>query len=118
MQEPWFKALSKEQSRQDEIDRYEGYSLPFNSAADIYGLQAAPELLTKRDVGRPSTDWRLIEQVLRIYDESVEAVREGRLQRPKSLRAIARELGNKLGYVTVRNILLEYRSEKTPKASE
>jgi len=112
MDEPWFKALADCQQRQDEIDRHEGYCLPYGSSTDIYGVYEAPELLAKRDVGRPSTDWRIVDRVLRIYDESVEMVRDGKLARPKSLRAIARELGNAVGYVTVRNILREYRSKE------
>lgn len=111
MDEPWFKALAQEQSRQDTIDKHESYCLPYNSTTDIYGVYKAPELLSKRDVGRPSTDWRIVDKVLRIYDESVEDVKEGKAIRPKSLRTIARELDNKIGYVTVRNILKEYRKK-------
>jgi hypothetical protein len=76
----------------------------------MYGEQAAPELLLKRDVGRPSTDWRLVEKVLAIYDQSVEDVLEKRTPRTKSLRSIAKEMNHVLGYVTIRNILKEYRS--------
>jgi hypothetical protein len=109
--EPWFIALTQEQSRQDTIDRHESYCLPYNSTTNIYGVYEAPELLSKRDVGRPSTDWRIVDKVLQIYDASVEDVKEGRIARPKSLRAIARELNNRIGYVTVRNILKEYRKK-------
>lgn len=111
MTEDWFIALSQEQSRQDTIDRYESYCLPYNSATNIYGVQDSPELLSKREVGRPSTDWRIVDKVLQIYDASVEDVKEGKAARPKSLRAIARLLDNKIGYVTVRNILKEYRKK-------
>jgi hypothetical protein len=111
MNEPWFQALAKEQSRQDTIDKHERYCLPYNSTTDIYGVYTAPELLSKRDVGRPSTDWRIVDKVLKIYDASVEDVKEGKALRPKSLRTIARELHNKIGYVTVRNILKEYRKK-------
>ncbi len=111
MDEPWFKALAEEQSRQDTIDRRESYRLPYYSATDIHGTYNSPELLSKRDVGRPSTDWRIVDKVLQIYDDSVADVREGKTIRTKSLRAIAREVGSVVGYVTVRNILREYRND-------
>jgi hypothetical protein len=111
MTEDWFIALSQEQSRQDTIDRHESYCLPYNSSTNIYGVHEAPELLSKREVGRPSTDWRIVDKVLQIYDASVEDVHEGKIARPKSLRSIARELDNQIGYVTVRNILKEYRKK-------
>lgn len=111
MTEEWFIALTKEQSIQDAIDRHESYSLPYTSATDIYGVQDTPELLSKKDVGRPSTDWRIVDKVLQIYDSSVQDVLEGKAVRTKSLRVIARELHNTIGYVTVRNILKEYRKK-------
>lgn len=111
MDQPWFIALAEEQAKQDAIDKREGYCLPYHSATNMYGVYEAPQLLAKRDVGRPSTDWRIVDKVLQIYDASVEDVREGKALRPKSLRAIAKELGNKIGYVSVRNILKEYRKD-------
>ena len=109
--ENWFKALCEEQTRMDIIDRRESYSLPYGSSTNIYGIYEAPELLSKKDVGRPSTDWRIVDKVLQIYDFSVQDVKEGKAIRPKSLRAIAKEIGNTIGYVSVRNILREYRRE-------
>jgi len=117
MDEPWFIALAQEQAKQDVIDRHESYRLPYYSATNIYGIHEAPELLSKRDVGRPSTDWRIVDKVLQIYDSSVEDVNEGKAARPKSLRTIARELDNKIGYVTVRNILKEYRNKNIKTAT-
>lgn len=111
MTEEWFIALLEEQSRQDTIDRYERYSLPYSSATDMHGTYTAPELLSKKEIGRPNTDWRTVDKVLQIYDSSVEDVKEGKAIKTKSLRAIARELGNILGYVTIRNILREYRKD-------
>lgn len=111
MHEPWFIALAEAQQKQDQIDKYESYGLPYHSATDIYGKYTAPELLSKRDVGRPSTDWRIIEKVLCLYDQSIDDVRLKHAIRPASLRAIAKALDNKIGYVTIRNILLEYRKE-------
>ena len=111
MNTPWFLALAEEQTRQDTIDKHEHYCLPYWSTTNIYGIHEATELLSKREVGRPSTDWRIVDKVLQIYDSSVEDVKEGIALRPKSLRAIARELNNCIGFVTVRNILREYRKK-------
>ena len=112
MDEPWFIAIAAEQAKQDMIDRRESYCLPYHSSTNLYGVHEAPQLLAKRDVGRPSTDWRIVDKVLCIYDASVADVVEGKATRPKSLRAIAKELGNVVGYVTVRNILKEYRQKE------
>lgn len=117
MNEPWFIALLEEQSKQDVIDRHESYCLPWYSSTNLYGVYEAPQLLAKRDVGRPSTDWRIVDKVLRIYDASVEDVVEGKAIRPKSLRAIAKEMNNVIGYVTVRNILKEYRQKEIKAAT-
>ena len=111
MDEPWFKALAAEQQIQDDIDRREGYVLPYDSATNIYGQHELTELLSKRNVGRPSTDWRLVERVLRLYDESQGQVELGKSKRVKSLRTLANEVGNKIDHCTVRNILKTYRQK-------
>jgi hypothetical protein len=111
MNEPWFKALIEEDQKQEQINRYEGYRLPYNSPVDIHGAQDMPELLLKRAIGRPSTDWMIVNRVLEIYDQSVENVKLGIERQVISLRAIARRLDNVIGYVTVRNILREYRGK-------
>lgn len=111
MDTDWFIALAEAQARQDTINSRERWMIPYHSAVNIHGLSEAPELLSKREVGRPSTDWRIVDKVLQIYDSSVEDVKEGKTLRPKSLRAIAREMDNVIGYVSVRNILREYRKE-------
>ena len=113
--EPWFIEIAQQQKKQDDIDRRERFQLPFYSETDLHGEYKAPELLSKRDVGRPSTDWRIVDKVLKIYDESLEQVEIGNALRVKSLRQIAREvkslMGIHMGYVTIRNILLEYRKD-------
>jgi len=113
--EPWFIDIALQQKKQDDIDRRERFQLPFYSETNIHGEYKAPELLSKRDVGRPSTDWRTVEKVLRIYDASLEDVEVGIAPRVKSLRQIAKEvaaeIGTNIGYVTCRNILLEYRKD-------
>lgn len=107
MDEEWFIALAEEQSRQDIIDKHERFSLPYGSTTNVYGVYEAPELLSKREIGRPSTDWRIVDKVLQIYDTSVQDMLEGKTTRVKSLRSIAKEVGN-IGFCTVRNILIEY----------
>ena len=113
--EPWFIDIALQQKKQDDIDRRERFQLPFYTETNIHGEYKAPELLSKRDVGRPSTDWRTVEKVLRIYDASMEDVELGLIPRVKSLRQIAKEvaaeIGMNIGYVTCRNILLEYRKD-------
>lgn len=111
MHEPWFEALANEQQRQDDIDRREGFVLPYNSATDIYGQQESPQLLVKRNVGRPATDWRIVERVLRLYDASLEQFELKQTKRVKSLRTLANEVGNVVDHCTVRNIIKTYREK-------
>lgn len=100
--EPWFKELLRQQKRQDAIDRLERHSLPTTSSVNVYGDYTPPELLSKRPVGRPATDWRIVNKILAVYDDSVDT-------KPKSLRKIARAVDNKVDHCTVRNILKTYR---------
>lgn len=113
--EKWFIEIALQQKKQDDIDRRERFQLPFYSETNLHGEYKAPELLSKRDVGRPNTDWRIVDKILKIYDVSLENVELGLVTRVKSLRQIAREvketIGVQIGYVTCRNILLEYRKD-------
>jgi len=108
MHEQWFIQLAQQQAIQDAIDRRERYSIPYSSTTDIYGSHEKPELLAKRNIGRPSTDWRIIQAILDIYDRSKEETRLRITPRTLSLRAIANKLNNKVSYLTVRTILKEY----------
>jgi len=112
MNEPWFKELAKAQSIQDEIDKRESYQIPFTSAADSNGKVEVSELLAKKPVGRPSTDWRIVAKVLQIYDTSIDVYEQGLSPRIKSLRTIAKEVGNSVDHCTVRNILNAYRRKE------
>ena len=107
--EEWLLFLLDQQRQQRNIDRHECYSLERDTIVGIEGLIEKKEFIAKKDVGRPSTHWKVVNQVLDIYDASVEACHAGIIPRRKSLRAIARELDNKIGYCTVRNILKTYR---------
>lgn len=110
MHEQWFEALAREQAKQDIIDRRERYNIPYGSTTDIYGIQAKPELLAKRNIGRPPTDWRIIQRILELYDQSLEDIVYKKRTRPLSLRAIAAEIDGKVSYLTVRTILRSYRN--------
>lgn len=72
-------------------------------------MQAKPELLSKRNIGRPATDWRIIQRILELYDYSVEETELKKRTRPLSLRALAKHINHKVSYLTVRTILRTYR---------
>jgi hypothetical protein len=107
----WFKELVKMQVRQDRIDALENGDIDMHGSVAIDGLPEKPSITVKRDIGRPRTDWRIVQRVLDIYDEDRELVIQGKKVKPLSLRAIAREIDNAVGYFTVRTILLEYRPD-------
>jgi hypothetical protein len=102
MDEEWFKELVSADQKQREIDLREQGAIPYSSNVDVYGKQSPLIFLAKRPVGRPSTDWRIVNKILAIYDESIA-------ERKKSLRSIAREVNNVVDHCTVRNILNKYR---------
>lgn len=106
--EQWLIMLLDTQKKQRVIDRMECYTLDSFVLNTVNGEK--PQQTVKKVVGRPSTHWLVVNQVLAIYDESVELFITGKISRIKSLRAIAKELDNKIGYCTVRNILKEYRT--------
>lgn len=112
MSQEWFKELAKAQAKQDEIDRLEAYEVPYHSSTTSTGEASKLELLSRKNVGRPATDWRIVDKVLQIYDTSVDQVELGLSPRIKSLRLIAHEVGNSIDHCTVRNILKVYRKQK------
>jgi len=108
----WFMFLLTEQKKQDVIDRLERYNFPYGRSTDIYGSRSDIELLSKRKVGRPATDWRIIDKVLKVYDDSLEEVLDNKVARIKSLRQMARDLNGIIDHCTIRNILNIYRPKK------
>jgi hypothetical protein len=108
---PWFKELVKMQIKQDRIDSLENGDIDMHGSVAIDGLPEKPSITVKREIGRPKTDWRIVQRVLDIYDDDREKVIQGKKVKPLSLRAIAREIDNAVGYFTVRTILLEYRPD-------
>lgn len=107
----WLKEMIRFQQRQDVIDSVEGHILPFQSASTVHGAAEQPIVALKKSIGRPSTEWTIVADVLQLFDDSLDLERRG-LGKRLSLRDIAKKLNNMLGYVTVRNILLEKRAEE------
>ena len=105
----WFKELVRLQARQDTISRHEVADIPFTSATTIRAEQPEMRYQVKKEVGRPATDWRIVKQILQLYDQSLEDVKQGRVKRKKSLRTLAKEVHYRIGYYTVRNIIKKYR---------
>jgi hypothetical protein len=101
--EPWFKELVQIQQHQDNIDRRE-YSLSGDSEVNIYG-NSSDNTTFKKSVGRPTTDRKLVNEVLRIYDLSLENGKR------YSLRRIQKEMNGRVKYLTIRRILQTYRKE-------
>lgn len=112
MHEEWFEALAEQQAKQDMIDKRERYNIPYGSTTDIYGIQAKPDLLSKRSIGRPSTDWRIIQHILELYDHSLEEIQLQERKRPLSLRSIAAKTGGKVSHLTVRTVIRNYRKDR------
>jgi len=111
MHEPWFKELAQAQARQDTIDHYESYSLSFGATVDIDGIsENDTKLLSKKSIGRPATDWRIVNKVLTVYDKNIIEVEENN-GRKISLRTIANMVGG-IDHCTVRNILNKYRADR------
>ncbi len=94
--EVWFKELRKLQHIQNTIDNKEVFSY-------VYSNMSSKDNIKNR--GRPQTDWRIVEDILKIFDNALETEKI-------SLRAIVRKLNNKVGYITVRSILIRYRAKE------
>ncbi len=109
MNETWFIELVKLQQRQDSIDRQENSFLTDTTGTNIYGTITAPEVSSKKAIGRPPTHWSLINEVLRLYDCSLEEELNG--GKRLSLRAIQAKMNRRVKYLTVRRILKTYRAD-------
>lgn len=102
----WFKELRRLQARQDTIDARESYFIPASIRTTMQGAIEATTVSSKKPIGRPATDHKLVEEVLRLFDES-------RARGEKiSLRKIEALLNNRVKFLTVRNILLTYRKKE------
>lgn len=114
--EDWFLEIAKLQRQQDEIDRRENNLLLDITGATIFGAKESQTALQK-SVGRPSTPWILVNEVLRLYDDSIENELTGKGKR-LSLRGIQKKMNFRVKYLTVRRILLTYRSDTYPKKKD
>lgn len=107
----WFKELVRMQTQQDRIDILESGDIELQGTVSIHGTIPAPSITVRKEIGRPRTDWRIVQKVLDIYDEDREQIAQGDKRKPLSLRAIAKRIDNAVGYFTVRTILKQYRPE-------
>lgn len=114
--EEWFIELVALQGKQDSIDRKEGY-ITYNIGANIYGTIDNAQTPSHKNVGRPSTDWRLVNEILELYDQSVEDELNG-VGKRLSLRGMQKKVNNRVKYLTVRRILMTYRKDTFPKKKE
>lgn len=110
--EPWFKELESMQKKQDQIDTTESYALGEGSV-DMYGKSESAIVVAKRNVGRPGTNWILVNEVLQRYDESIEIEKAGNGKR-LSLRKLEKAMDYRVHFLTIRRILIMYRSNSFP----
>lgn len=109
MTDDWFLALVEMQKVQDKIDAREQYDLDSRSNVDLYGVLIDKPVKSKRKVGRPGTHIKVIEEVLRLFDTSVEDELYNGGKR-LSLRAIEKQLDRRVGFLTIWKILKSYRA--------
>lgn len=100
------------QKRQDKIDGHESFTLESGSV-NMYGKAEQAIVSSKKSVGRPATNWMLINEVLERYDASLANERAG-LGKRLSLRKLEKAMGGKVKFLTVRRILLMYRKDSFP----
>lgn len=114
MNENWFIEIASLQKRQDDIDRRETEAVThYSTDTSLSGQATAPIVTARKNVGRPPTKWNLINEVLRIYDISVEA-EINKTGKRLSLRAIQKILNRRVKYLTIRKILKTYRGDIYP----
>lgn len=100
------------QKHQDLIDVRESYALESGSV-NMYGKAEQGIVSSKKSVGRPATSWVLVNEVLRRYDESLENEKLGKGKR-LSLRKLSKEMDGRVKFLTIRRILILYRSDSFP----
>lgn len=110
--EPWFKEIEAMQKRQDRIDTRESYALE-TGAVNMYGKVEPAIVSSKKNVGRPPTNWLLINEVLQRYDESLDNEKAGKGRR-LSLRKLEKAMNGRVKFLTIRRILMTYRTDSFP----
>jgi len=104
MHESWFLALVELQKVQDKIDDREQYTIDSRTNTNLYGVTATNTVpISKRSVGRPRTNWKLVEEILRLYDESLENGQR------LSVRTLEKMIDRRVKFLTIWNILKKYR---------
>lgn len=109
MKEPWFLELARMEEIQNKINDMEPYSI---TDAVIKDIDEPTAQVAKNPIGRPATDWRVIRDILKIYDQDLDTIKTNNLTRnPISYRSIAKLVGNKVSYITVRDYIMTYRKK-------
>jgi hypothetical protein len=103
MREAWFLALVELDKVQYKIDNKEQYHIDFRTNTDLYGVPIRTAVKSKRSVGRPRTDWKLIEEVLQLYDTSIENGQR------LSVRALEKAMNRRIKFLTIWKIIKRYR---------
>lgn len=106
MHEPWFIALAELQKVQERIDTKEQYHIDPRTNTDLYGAIIHTAVNTKQRVGRPGTHWKLIEEILQLYDTSLEHGQR------LSVRAIEKQMDRRVKFLTIWKILKKYRATR------
>jgi hypothetical protein len=103
MREAWFLALVELDKVQYKIDNKEQYHIDSRTNTDLYGVPIRTAVKSKRSVGRPRTDWKLIEEVLQLYDTSIENGQR------LSVRALEKAMNRRIKFLTIWKIIKRYR---------
>lgn len=109
MHEEWFLELVKLQRIQKVIDRNEHYNLPFNIETCLQGKQISNESLSKKNKGKQRIDYRVIQRVLDIYDNSAEDVLLNKSARIITYRQLSKQ--SKVALTTCYFIIKRYRKQ-------
>lgn len=122
--ESWFNELARLQQKQDDIDMQELFEIPYYSATNLYGTSELNIKTPRKDIGRPSTDYRVINYVLDLFDSAIESgnklpslrkmtkIVNDYVDNAPAIKDLRTKKNAKLGYVTIRNILLKYRNDQ------
>lgn len=110
MHELWFIELMTLQRAQYTIDKLENFNIPYNKFVDLSGNYTVDFLQYKKRKGRPSTDLKIVEKILDIYDNSIEDVLQKKRKRAITINELSCLVSLPTG--TVYDIIKKYRSKK------
>jgi hypothetical protein len=103
MKESWFTSLLRMDNVQQAIDQKECYSLYTDHTGNLIEIQ-------KRN-GRPPISWKIVNDILALYDQDRDLVVRGMKNKNLSYRSLAKLLDDPVSYQTVRAIVKKYRSK-------